>query len=186
MFSQVQQALQISGTGGFKAGYPISRRTHGRTWGASCCYTERTHPLFRQSGWASPLYPATKHCWGGKTQGEVTTSGHLQGSTITSRTSCHSTSYCTSTTCLSPFHFIICAASYSDRRKGAILYSAWYLTGDVLQPPITFSYATISSDTDIQSSCSLLHSAIQKEKTGEGAHWNCHKKICEEDRRHSL
>ncbi len=65
-------------------------------------------------------------------------------------------------------------------------YSAWYLTGDVLQPPITFSYATISSDTDIQSRCSLLHSAIQKEKTGEGADWNCHKKICEEDRRHSL
>ncbi|KAK7172336.1 hypothetical protein R3I93_004607 [Phoxinus phoxinus] len=52
--------------------------------------------------------------------------------------------------------------------------------------PITFTYATISSDTDIQSSGSLLHSAIQKEKTGEGAHWNCHKKVCEEDRRHSL
>ncbi|KAK9966285.1 hypothetical protein ABG768_003407 [Culter alburnus] len=80
----------------------------------------------------------------------------------------------------------VIAPSYSDRRKCAVLYSAWYLTGDVLQPPITFSYATISSDTDIQSSCSLLHSAIQKEKTGEGAHWNCHKKICEEDRRHSL
>lgn len=170
MFSQVQQALQVTGTGDSEAGYPSLRRTHGRTWEASCGYAKRTNPLFRQFGWASPFYPATKHCWGGKTQGEVATSGHLSGSTVTSRTSCH----CTSTTRHSPFHFTLCAASYSG----------WHITGDVLQPPIDFS--TISSDTDIQSSCSLLHSAIQKEKTEEGGHWNCHKKVCEEDRRYSL
>lgn len=104
--------------------------------------------LFRQFGWASPYYPATKHCWGDKTQAEVTTSGHFPGSNITTRTFSH----CTSTTRLAPFHCTICAASYSD----------------VLQPPITFSYVTIIDDPDIQSSCSLLHSAIQKEKTGEG------------------
>lgn len=184
MFSQVQQALQVTGTGDFEAGYPSPRCTHGRTWEASCGYAERTNSLFRQLGWASPFCPATKHCWGGKTQGEVATSGHFPGSTISSRTSCHCTSTTrTSTTRLSPFPFTMCAASYSFLQ---FLYSAWYLTGDVLQPPITFSYATISSDTDIQSRCSLLHSAIQKEKTGEGADWNCHKKICEEDRRHSL
>ncbi|KAK2874526.1 hypothetical protein Q8A67_021679 [Cirrhinus molitorella] len=88
---------------------------------------------------------------------------------ITSRTPCH----CTSTTRLSSFHFAICSASYSDSRKRTSLYSAWCLTGDVLQHPFTFSYATISSDTD-KSSCSLLHSAIQEEKTGEGADRNRH------------
>lgn len=162
MFSQVQQ---VTGTGDFEAGYPNPR--HGRTWEASYGNAKRTNSLFRQFGWASPFYPATKHCWWGKTQGEIANSGHLPGSTITSRTSCH----CTSTTRLSPFHCTICAA----------FYSAWSLTGDVLQPLITFSYATISSDTDIQSSCSLLHSAIKKEKTREGAHWKCHKKICKTD-----
>ncbi|GLD47031.1 uncharacterized protein AKAME5_002710700 [Lates japonicus] len=47
---------------------------------------------------------------------------------------------------------------------------------------LTFSFATINSDTDIHSSSSLYHSTIQEEKTGEGVHWYCHKKVCEEDR----
>ena len=114
LFSQVQQALPITGEWYSDAGCPFSRRTHGRTRDASCGFAESHNSTFWQSGWASPVHSATKHCWAGEAQGETATSGHPPSTT----TWCDSTS----STRLSPLH---CTASYR----------AWTLAGDGLQPP---------------------------------------------------
>lgn len=180
MFSQVQQALQVTGTRDSEAGYPSSRGTHGRTWEASCGYAERTNYTFWQFGWASLFHPATKHCWGGKAQGETATSGHLPGSTTTSSTFCH----CTGTTRLSTLHFTMCSfLQYLDPQRWRLHLEphGWCsTTSHYLQ----LCHHQLRRRHPVKLFRTPLNNIGRKNRRGAG--WHCHKKICKEDRRDPL
>ncbi len=77
MFSQVQQALQVTGTGDFEAGYP-SPQTHPWQDLRSFLQLCRKDQLSIQAIWLSLTFLSChKTLLGGKTQEEVATSGHF-------------------------------------------------------------------------------------------------------------